>query len=77
MHTKSTLTIQELAERLGVSPMTIYRLRKDEQLPAPIPTSRRFVRWRRSEIELWFELDCPNAKEFKKLKADRRRFARS
>ncbi|KHQ50312.1 helix-turn-helix transcriptional regulator [Mameliella alba] len=36
------------------------RLEKDEGFPAPLPTSRRPMMWRRSAVEAWLDqLDSP------------------
>lgn len=72
----NTVTIAGLADRLGVSRMTIHRMRKARELPDVIKTTRRIVRWNSCDIELWLELDCPNATEFKALKRTRRKFSR-
>ena len=70
------MTIKEFAAELGVSRMTVHRMRKNGELPPTIPTTRRFVRWRESDIELWFDLGCPSACDFDELKHTKQKFAR-
>ena len=43
----------QLSELLGVSSVTIWRWRKNSQLPSPYKFNEQSVRWRRSEIESW------------------------
>ncbi len=45
------LTTSEVAELFGVSDWTIYRWVKAGALPQPVRVSRRWVRFRRHEIE--------------------------
>ena len=71
------LTTKDLAEQLRVSRHTIYRMRLAGELPPIIQTSRRIIRWQKSDIELWFDLDCPKAKQCTALKMDMQRFARN
>lgn len=70
------MTIAQFASQLGVSRMTLSRMRKAGELPPTIPTNRRFVRWLDSDVELWFALSCPSTKEFEALKRTKRKFAR-
>ena len=56
------------AKWLGVSRMTIHRMRTANELPPTIPTKRRFVRWLARDVELWLSLDCPGESEFRVLK---------
>ena len=72
----TAITIAELADRLGVSRMTIHRMRKAGELPPTIQTNRRFVRWTQSDIQLWLDLNCPTTVEFTALKRTKQKFAR-
>ena len=54
-----TVGYRDLSEILGVSRMTLHRMRKAKELPPTVATSRRFVRWLSSDIELWLQRDCP------------------
>ena len=59
--TTSTLTTQsdrilrprELADRIGLSLATLWRLRRRGDLPEPIRLSPGCVGWRTSDIEAW------------------------
>ena len=66
----------DLAFLLNVSSDTIYRMRDNGELPPKIEMNRRLNRWQVADIELWFELDCPGEKDFKRYKNDLKRFAR-
>jgi predicted DNA-binding transcriptional regulator AlpA len=44
-----------LARELGVSSVTLWRLRQRRDIPAPIQISSGVVGWRRSDIEAWLE----------------------
>lgn len=70
------LTITEFSNRLGVSRMTLHRMRQAGEIPAPIKTTRRFVRWSLSTVEQWEELGYPTAIEFAALLRTKRRFSR-
>lgn len=69
-----TITIKEFAEILGVSRMTIYRMRESGELPDVIKTKRRIVRWLKNDIEFWLTLDCPSQVNFRKLRKTKQRF---
>jgi excisionase family DNA binding protein len=49
-----TLDAIEVAQLLGVSKRTVYRLLDEGQIPKPIKL-RNATRWRRSDIELFVE----------------------
>lgn len=44
---------RELAERIGLSLTTIWRLRQRGELPEPIRLSPGCVGWRLSDIDAW------------------------
>jgi len=44
---------RELAERIGLSLATIWRLRRRGDLPEPIRLSPGCVGWRTSDIDAW------------------------
>jgi len=72
-----TYSPSQLAKLLGISVDTIYRMRDDGELPSELPIQKRVTRWKIQDIELWFDLDCPNAKNFARLKRDYQRFTRN
>ncbi|MEZ8285590.1 helix-turn-helix transcriptional regulator [Vibrio splendidus] len=45
----------ELANLLGVSKTTLWRLRQDKNFPAPVAIRSRLIGWRFSDIENWLE----------------------
>jgi transcriptional regulator with XRE-family HTH domain len=47
------LTQDELAERLGVSPLTVKRWRRFGDGPAPLRVSRQRVVYRIADVEAW------------------------
>jgi prophage regulatory protein len=48
------MTDKQVADRFGISRVTVWRWRKtDPAFPAPITLSAGCVRWRLSEIEAW------------------------
>jgi predicted DNA-binding transcriptional regulator AlpA len=46
---------KELAAILGVSSQTIWRWRKDNQIPEPIFLGPRMIAWEAKVIEKWLE----------------------
>ena len=47
------LSASEVAEMLGVSSVTLWRLRKRRDFPKGMKVSERCFRWRKSQIEDW------------------------
>lgn len=48
------LTIQQVAERLQLSPSTVYELtRRRSRHPLPVLRAGKFLRFRWSQIEAW------------------------
>lgn len=45
----------ELAQELGVSKTTLWRMQQRNELPRPLKLSKRLTGWRRSQIEKWLE----------------------
>lgn len=45
----------DLAQRLGVSKQTLWRLSKDPTFPKKVKISQRAVGWKVSEIEIWIQ----------------------
>lgn len=54
------LSAETLAERLGFSERTIWRLRSAGKLPSPLKIGGS-VRWRADEIDAWIQSGCPSA----------------
>ena len=55
------LDSKEVANLLGVSHTTIWRMRCEGRLPAPIQVSSRLVKWRRSDILDWVDQQAKSA----------------
>jgi prophage regulatory protein len=47
------LSPKQVRERLGLSSTTIFRMRRDGQLPQPIQLSPRRIGWTVTSIETW------------------------
>jgi excisionase family DNA binding protein len=58
MSTPALLTVKEVAETLGLSERTVYRLADMGKMPRPVKIGAA-VRWRRSELNQWIEDGCP------------------
>ena len=67
MTTATLLNVKEVAEMLGLSERTIYRLSDAGSMPTPVKLGSS-VRWRRSELETWIENGCPKGKSGKRSK---------
>ncbi len=52
------LTVKEVAETLGLSERTVYRLADMGKMPRPVKIGAA-VRWRRIELDTWIEDGCP------------------
>ena len=52
------LTIQDVAERLRVSSMTVRRMWYENRIPEPIRI-RGSIRWREQDIAEWIDAGCP------------------
>lgn len=51
---ENLLNVPEVAERLGMSPGTIYHMVSEGRIPS-VHLSKRCVRFRPSEIEKWLD----------------------
>jgi excisionase family DNA binding protein len=58
MSTPVLLTVKEVAEMLGLSERTVYRLSDAGNMPCPVKLGAA-VRWRTKELEAWIEEGCP------------------
>lgn len=47
------IRITEIQEILGVSSSQLWRMEKEDRLPARVKISKRAVGWRKSDIEEW------------------------
>lgn len=53
IQTERIIRIGELADGLGVSRPTVWRMRERGEIPPPIRISRGIVGWRESTIDRW------------------------
>lgn len=58
---KILLPVGEVAAMLSLSERTIWRMRTDGEMPAPI-TVGKSIRWRKSDIDRWLRAGCPHRK---------------
>ena len=65
--TKLLISARELADMLGVSSRTVWRMNATCDLPAPVKLNRS-VRWGLAEVSAWIELGCPTRSEFEDSK---------
>ena len=52
------LKIEQVAERLALSPSGVRKMRDADRMPAPVRLGRA-IRFRASEIEAWVAAGCP------------------
>jgi excisionase family DNA binding protein len=52
---KDLLTSQDVADRLSICVRTLYRMVARGQFPRPIRFSRKAVRWRRSDVDIYLQ----------------------
>lgn len=58
------LSVDQVAEMIGISRRTVWRLVSGKEIPLPIKL-RGNTRWRRKDIDEWVEAGCPNLNGFK------------
>lgn len=56
------LDVQAVAEMLGCSPRTVYRLSDAGRMPAPVKLGS-LVRWSKTAIEQWIAAGCPSCRK--------------
>lgn len=62
--TKGLLTVEDLAQQLGLSTSTIYRMRSlGESLPRATRVGARAVRWRQADVDAWIEQNLERGTE--------------
>jgi len=45
----------ELADKLRISPTTLWRWRKERLIPPALDLGSRVIRWRATDIDAWLE----------------------
>ena len=66
-NTIQLLTATDAAKLCRLSKRSWFRLSSAGKVPAPVRIGGS-VRWRRSDIELWLEWNCPDRKTFEVMK---------
>jgi prophage regulatory protein len=68
-NTREVLAIsaRDLAKLLGISLRQCWRLNSAGRLPRPIRLGGS-VRWKRAEVQQWFEAGCPERKVWDAMK---------
>ena len=56
------LTVAQVAQMLGCSVRSVWRMRDGGRIPRELKVGYRLVRWNRAEIELWVGAGCPDVK---------------
>ena len=54
-HEPLLIDSKEVCSLIGVSRGTLWRMRCEGKLPAPMQISSRLVKWRRSDIMAWID----------------------
>ena len=62
MNATALITVKEVAETLGLSERTVYRLADMGKMPRPVKIGAA-VRWRRNELDQWIEDGCPTCRK--------------
>ena len=66
------LDAEEASRMLGISRSNFYALLSSGRIgPEPINLGKR-VLWKRTDLELWVENDCPNRQKWLLIKEDRK-----
>ncbi len=66
-NTCQLLTAKDAAKLCRLSKRSWFRLSSAGRIPKPVRIGGS-VRWRQSDIELWFSMNCPDRKEFEARK---------
>lgn len=58
MSNHALMNVKDVAEMLGLSERTVYRLADAGNMPRPVKLGAA-VRWRKKELDTWIEDGCP------------------
>lgn len=67
---RGTFRAEELAEFLGISRATVWRMNADGRLPRPVRFNRA-VRWDRWTIEEWLAAGAPSREDWERVQQGR------
>jgi len=62
--TEKLLTAKAVSEMLSVSKRQIFRLKSSGRICPCVKVGQGAIRWRRSDIEKWISMGCPDRKSF-------------
>ncbi len=62
--TEKLLTAKAVGEMLSLSKRQIFRMRSSGLICPPVKVGQGTVRWRRSDVEAWINMNCCSQKEF-------------
>jgi excisionase family DNA binding protein len=68
------LSLQQLAQLLGVCTRTVRRMVKTNKLPRHVELGRLF-KWKTDEIHQWIDAGCPNREEWELRQANKSKMA--
>ena len=66
------LTAQAVGEMLSLSRRQVFRMRSAGLICSPVRVGAGAIRWRRSDIERWISLGCPDQRTFLAVQEDQR-----
>ena len=62
--TEKLLTAKAVGEMLSLSKRAVFRMRSAGLIVAPVKVGQGAIRWRKSDIEKWIRMGCPDREEF-------------
>jgi excisionase family DNA binding protein len=68
-NTEKLLTAEAVAELLSLSRRTIFRMKSAGLICPHVKIGHSAIRWRRSDIERWISMGCPDRRTFESRKA--------
>ena len=66
--TEKLMTAQSVGEILSLSKRQIFRMKSAGLICDCIKVGQGAIRWRKSDIQKWIELGCPDRKTFEGIK---------
>lgn len=63
-NTDKLLTAAAVAEMLSLSKRQVFRMRSAGLICGPVRVGSGAIRWRRSDVERWISMGCPDRKTF-------------
>ena len=70
------LSAEDVSIKLGLCKRQIFRLDMQELIPLPVRIGGS-IRWRKSDIDTWIDMNCPNRADFTNgITAEGRQYAR-